>query len=153
MAGQKSWVWVQRVEALHARADQARRARRRMSSRETVLALRQWRDLPTPRSTKPWAGAVLPKAPRRPAPERTQSRERGSLRGGWRRHSKRHAFRKESAICVQRFDDSLNSAIRTTYRISLRSSSLREPRYPSAGVVWMSIGGAFARNAHKRGMQ
>ena len=40
-----------------------------------------------------------------------------------------------SAICVQRFDDSLNSAIRTTYRISLRSSSLREPRYPSAGVV------------------
>ena len=39
------------------------------------------------------------------------------------------------AICVQRFDDSLNSAIRTTYRISLRSSSLREPRYPSAGVV------------------
>ena len=41
----------------------------------------------------------------------------------------------ESAICVQSFDDSLNSAIRTTYRISLRSSSLREPRYPSAGVV------------------
>ena len=28
-----------------------------------------------------------------------------------------------SAICVQRFDDSLSSAIRTTYRISLRSSS------------------------------
>ena len=44
-----------------------------------------------------------------------------------------------SAICVQRFDDSLNSAIRTTYRISLRSSSLREPRYPSAGVVWVTI--------------
>ena len=40
-----------------------------------------------------------------------------------------------SASCVQRFDDSLNSAIRTTYRISLRSSSLREPRYPSTGVV------------------
>ena len=40
-----------------------------------------------------------------------------------------------SAICVQNFDDSLNSAIRITYRISLRSSSLREPRYPSAGVV------------------
>ena len=44
-----------------------------------------------------------------------------------------------SAICVQRFDDSLNSAIRTTYRISLRSSSLREPRYPSARVVWYNI--------------
>ena len=41
----------------------------------------------------------------------------------------------ESAICVQSLDGSLNSAIRTTYRISLRSSSLREPRYPSAGVV------------------
>src|SRR5690554_8035464 len=32
------------------------------------------------------------------------------------------------AMCVQRFDDSLNSAIHTTYRISLRSSSMREPR-------------------------
>ena len=41
----------------------------------------------------------------------------------------------ESAICVQRFDDSLNSAIRITYRISLRSSSLREPRYPLLTVV------------------
>jgi hypothetical protein len=42
-----------------------------------------------------------------------------------------------SAICVQRFDDSLNSAIRITYRISLRSSSLREPRYPLLRVVLM----------------
>jgi hypothetical protein len=41
----------------------------------------------------------------------------------------------ESATCVQRFDDSLNSAIRITYRISLRSSSLREPRYPLLRVV------------------
>ena len=40
-----------------------------------------------------------------------------------------------SAMCVQRFDDSLNSAIRITYRISLRSSSLREPRYPLLTVV------------------
>ena len=37
---------------------------------------------------------------------------------------------REGAICVQRFDDSRNSAIHTTYRISLRSSSLQEPRYP-----------------------
>ena|SRR5256885_10442232 len=35
-----------------------------------------------------------------------------------------------SARCVQRFDDSLNSAIHITYRISLRSSSMREPRDP-----------------------
>ena len=41
----------------------------------------------------------------------------------------------QSAICVQRFDDSLNSAIRITYRISLRSSSLLEPRYPLLRVV------------------
>src|SRR5690348_6823569 len=40
-----------------------------------------------------------------------------------------------SAMCVQRFDDSLNSAIHTTYRISLRSSSLREPRDPLPKVV------------------
>ena len=47
------------------------------------------------------------------------------------------------AICVQRFDDSRNSAIHTTYRISLRSSSLREPRYPLLRVViglLMSLG-------------
>ena len=40
-----------------------------------------------------------------------------------------------SAMCVQRFDDSRNSAIHITYRISLRSSSLREPRYPLLRVV------------------
>ena len=46
-----------------------------------------------------------------------------------------------SATCVQRFDDSLNSAIRITYRISLRSSSLREPRYPLLRVVlrWYTL--------------
>lgn len=45
----------------------------------------------------------------------------------------------KSAICVQRFDDSLNSAIRITYRISLRSSSLREPRYPLLRVVFLTF--------------
>ena len=44
-----------------------------------------------------------------------------------------------TAICVQRFDDSLNSAIRMTYRISLRSSSVREPRYPGHRVVSMFL--------------
>ena len=38
-------------------------------------------------------------------------------------------------MCVQRFDDSRNSAIHITYRISLRSSSLREPRDPLPKVV------------------
>ena len=41
------------------------------------------------------------------------------------------------AICVQRLDDSRNSAIHIKYRISLRSSSLREPRYPLLRVVWV----------------
>ena len=41
-----------------------------------------------------------------------------------------------SAMCVQRFDDSLNSAIHITYRNSLRSSSLREPRDPLSKVVF-----------------
>ena len=40
-----------------------------------------------------------------------------------------------SARCVQSFDDSLDSASRKTYRISLRSSSLWEPRHPSLKVL------------------
>lgn len=40
--------------------------------------------------------------------------------------------------CVQTFDDSRNSAIHTTYRISLRSSSLREPRYPLLRVSYVT---------------
>ena len=43
------------------------------------------------------------------------------------------------AMCVQRFDDSLNSAIHTTYRISLRSSSMPEPRDPLLKVVIIMI--------------
>ena len=40
-----------------------------------------------------------------------------------------------SAMCVQNFDDSRRYAIRITYRISLRSSSLCEPRHPLLKVV------------------
>ena len=50
-----------------------------------------------------------------------------------------------SAICVQRFDDSRNSAIHTTYRISLRSSSLREPRYPLLRVILVTEVGRTSR--------
>ena len=39
------------------------------------------------------------------------------------------------ATCVQRLDGSRDSAIHTTYRISLRSSSMREPRYPLPRVI------------------
>jgi hypothetical protein len=41
----------------------------------------------------------------------------------------------KGAMCVQRLDDSLNSAIHINYRVSLRSSSMREPRYPLLRVV------------------
>ena len=44
-----------------------------------------------------------------------------------------------AAICVQRFDDSLNPAIHITYRVSRRSSSLREPRDPSLKGRFCSI--------------
>ena len=45
----------------------------------------------------------------------------------------------ESAICVQSSVDSRNSAIHSAYRISLRPSSLPEPRHPSLKVVgWLS---------------
>ncbi|CAN0402030.1 unnamed protein product [Ectocarpus fasciculatus] len=51
------------------------------------------------------------------------------------RHSNRHTPPKGSASCVQSFDDSQFSAIRITYRISLRSSSLWEPRHPLLKVL------------------
>src|ERR1700753_1022377 len=51
----------------------------------------------------------------------------------------------ESARCVQRFDDSLNSAIHITYRISLRSSSMREPRDPLLKVVFFLKRGLHSR--------
>ena len=56
-----------------------------------------------------------------------------------------------SAMCVQGFDDSLNSAIHTTYRISLRPSSLRLPRHPWFAIVkgFVFVSG-FAVNTHKR---
>ena len=47
-------------------------------------------------------------------------------------------------MCVQNFDDSRGPAIRITYRISLRSSSLWDPRHPLLKVV-MNYTGAGAR--------
>ena len=67
----------------------------------------------------------------------------------WKRHSSERApggLNHESATCVQRFDDSLIPAIHTTYRISLRSSSSREPRYPLLGVVILYTFVSFLRN-------
>ncbi|KAI7987935.1 hypothetical protein LOK49_LG13G00013 [Camellia lanceoleosa] len=37
--------------------------------------------------------------------------------------------------CIQRLDGLRDSAIQTKYHISLRSSSMREPRYPLPRVI------------------
>ena len=67
---------------------------------------------------------------------RHSGRGGGGLAWGSCGRSGRHALgRAAGASCVQRLDDSRNSAIHTTYRISLRSSSLQEPRYPLLRVV------------------
>ena len=42
-------------------------------------------------------------------------------------------------MCVQNFDDSRGFAIRITYRISLRSSSLWEPRHPLLKFVFQIV--------------
>ena len=56
----------------------------------------------------------------------------------WTRHAP--TARAGAAICVQKFDDSLNPAIHITYRVSRRSSSLREPRDPSLkGGFWFVV--------------
>ena len=78
--------------------------------------------------------------PQSAAPHRrAEAKRRAGARGGeWCEQTLQQACSQAypgSAICVQNFDDSLNSAIRITYRISLRSSSLREPRYPLLRVV------------------
>ena len=60
----------------------------------------------------------------------------------------------ESAMCVQNFDDSRGLAIRITYRISLRSSSLWEPRHPLLKVVINCLlGPATARAADTHRLQ
>ena len=110
--------------------------------------VRLWRQ-PSDRPEAAGARPALPdfsqcrgatSAPRqRPTPVRTHG---GTHRGGVGTPLEGTYFQAEpgNAICVQSLDDSLNSAIHITYHISLRSSSLREPRYPSTGVVvWVVV--------------
>ena len=74
--------------------------------------------------------------PGRPSPSPPPERGRGEGDGSWgRRSDGRAPGGAGSARCVRRLDGSLVPAIRITYRVSLRSSSSREPRYPSTGVV------------------
>ena len=72
----------------------------------------------TTTSFKPWGGGGL--SPSRPKAHSTATHNQ--VVGGVSQTLTR-ACSKWSAMCVQRFDDSLSSAFRITYRISLRSSS------------------------------
>jgi hypothetical protein len=51
-------------------------------------------------------------------------------------------------MCVQNFNDSRGLAIRITYRISLRSSSLWEPRHPLLKVVLIITGANMTQVEH-----
>ena len=69
----------------------------------------------------------------RPVPPRPGHPDR---RGGWNdAEAGMPSAEASGAICVQKLDDSRNSAIHIRCRISLRSSSLWEPRYPLLRVV------------------
>ena len=72
--------------------------------------------------------------PRPPAPARGR-RGRGGTTSSGGAQADMPSAEASGAICVQTLDDSRNSAIHITYRISLRPSSLREPRYPLLRVV------------------
>jgi len=58
----------------------------------------------------------------------------------WDEQTLQQTYFRRSASCVQNFDDSLDFAIRMTYRISLRSSSLWEPRHPLLKVLVFVFG-------------
>ena len=58
-----------------------------------------------------------------------------------------------SARCVRRLDGSLVPAIRITYRVSLRSSSSREPRYPSrsfTGLAYLTLKAGIVHYPERR---
>lgn len=85
--------------------------------------------------------------PARPATRR-QRRRRGDARCGTNAQTDVLLGGARSAICVQRLDDSLNSAIHTRYRSLLRSSSMHEPRGPPLEVVFVSL---FFRDRSRNG--
>lgn len=101
------------------------------SERETDRAERHRSNLSTE--------GRLPGETRRVSPRRLATRRRTNTpvgRHGIGRSDRRAAGLTDGAICVQRLDDSLNSAIHTRYRSSRRSSSMHEPRGPPLKVVF-----------------
>ena len=75
------------------------------------------------------------KQQRVPGPSEIPSEERTWMRGSADAEADMPLAGAAGARCVQSFDGS-HTAIHTTYRISLRSSSIREPRYPLLRVVF-----------------
>lgn len=125
----------------------ARRGARAQSSSWPASPARARLALPLPlpphTHTHTHTESTLPPAPRFRAAQRTLAARAHALKRARAQHSSLTDPQKgmlpglpSSATCVQSLDDSLSSAIRTTYRISLRSSSSREPRYPLLRVVF-----------------
>ncbi|KAI7987932.1 hypothetical protein LOK49_LG13G00018 [Camellia lanceoleosa] len=82
------------------------------------------------------AGPNIRPQPSFPTPPFDREGGRGRGRRNVRRPGRRALnLMASGATCVQRLDGSRDSAIHTKYRISLRSSSMREPRYPLPRVV------------------
>ena len=89
-----------------------------------------WRDAGSRDDSRRPTGRAVPARPT----GREEGRDRSANRNDGR-SDRRAAGLTGGAICVQRLDDSLNSAIHTRYRSSRRSSSMHEPRGPPLKVV------------------
>lgn len=108
--------------------------RRRRACQSTTRRVRPGRRRALRPSAQRRVGGQSPH-PYRPPNRTGRGREAWSV-GKARRPGRRALGQKASgATCVQRLDGSRDSAIHTKYRISLRSSSMREPRYPLPRVV------------------
>ena len=86
------------------------------------------RNTPVPSTTYP-QGAPLPWSVHGYTPHTARRRKKGDTQPDM-------LLGYNSAICVQKFNDSRKSAIHTTFRALLRSSSTHEPRDPLFRVVF-----------------
>ncbi|KAG6713426.1 hypothetical protein I3842_05G151700, partial [Carya illinoinensis] len=87
-------------------------------------------------SPAPPSRALGPSSPLRTLLQTTIRMPSGTRFSSWALPGRRALGRMASgATCVQRLNDSRDSAIHTKYRISLHSSLMREPRYPLPRVV------------------
>ena len=158
--GPKDRLWKCDAQALPYKANGAPRPPATVAAKKPLARRRDPRSSVCRHTSDRRKGSRgAPRTPRlQPVPRRARERahrargrlrcgpsppERGGThRGGLGTPLEGTYFQAEpgNAICVQSLDDSLNSAIHITYHISLRSSSLREPRYPSTGVVvWIVV--------------